>query len=79
MPLHEYRCQDCHRVTSVLEYSWSEGPAPVCANCGGSSMKKLVSGFAFHRSWGESLNWSPGEDTMDDVGEDDAMGEDDLF
>ncbi|MCH7989964.1 MAG: zinc ribbon domain-containing protein, partial [Planctomycetes bacterium] len=38
MPLYDYRCDDCHRVTSLLTYSWSEAAAPVCHRCHGSNL-----------------------------------------
>jgi uncharacterized protein (DUF2267 family) len=34
-------------------------------------MTKLVSRFAFHRAWGDSLNWAPTGETLTDVDEDD--------
>jgi uncharacterized protein (DUF2267 family) len=33
-------------------------------------LTKLISGFAFHRSWGDSLNWAPSGETLNDVNED---------
>jgi putative FmdB family regulatory protein len=71
MPLFEYRCDDCQRASTELAYSWSGGGVPLCRRCGSSNMTKLVSRFAFHRSWGDSLNWAPGGETLTDVDEDD--------
>jgi hypothetical protein len=34
-------------------------------------MTRLVSRFAFHRSWGESLNWVPSGETLGGADEDD--------
>ena len=70
MPVHDYRCQECREVTSVLSYSWSKKLDPVCGKCGNSGLTKLMSGFAFHRPWGESLNWAPSGETLTDVNED---------
>ena len=70
MPVHNYRCQECREVTSVLSYSWSKKLDPVCGKCGNSGLTKLMSGFAFHRPWGESLNWAPSGETLTDVNED---------
>ena len=70
MPVHDYRCQECQEVTSVLSYSWSKKSDPVCRRCGNADMTKLMSGFAFHRPWGESLNWAPSGETLTDVNED---------
>ncbi|MEK7878985.1 MAG: FmdB family zinc ribbon protein [candidate division NC10 bacterium] len=71
MPLFEYRCGDCQRVSTELAYSWSGGGTRPCRGCGSSNMTKLVSRFAFHRSWGDSLNWAPSGETLTDVDEDD--------
>ena len=70
MPVYDYRCADCNQVTSVLTYSWKATSEPACKSCGGGEMTKIISGFAFHRSWGESLNWAPSGETLRDVNED---------
>ncbi len=41
MPLYEYRCQKCDRVTELLQ-SLEEKPARICPHCGGR-LKKLHS------------------------------------
>ena len=38
--------------------------APVCENCGGGSLKRLVSRFALHRSSGAALDWNSGEESL---------------
>lgn len=73
MPVHDYRCQECRGVTSVLSYTWSNKSDPVCRRCGGAKLTKLISGFSFHRSWGDSLNWVPSGETLTDVDEDSAQ------
>ena len=72
MPVYEYRCGDCGRLSSVLSYSWSNTGNLQCKHCGASNFTKLISGFSFHRSWGDSLDWVPSGETMNDVDEDDA-------
>ena len=71
MPLYEYRCDDCQHVNTLLLYSWSTATDNTCRRCGGARLTKLVSRFTVHRSWGESLNWTPSGETMSDVDEDD--------
>lgn len=71
MPLYEYCCQDCRHISTVLVRSWSSAAAPACRRCGGARLTRLVSRFAFHRSWGDSLNWAPSGETLTDVDEDD--------
>ncbi len=52
MPIYEYRCQDCHRRTSILWRSFSEVEAqpPRCGRCGSTNLVRLVSRVAFLRS-----------------------------
>ena len=52
MPIYEYRCQDCHRRTSVLWRSFSEVEAepPRCARCGSTNLVRLVSRVAILHS-----------------------------
>lgn len=59
MPIYEYNCDSCGLRQSRLVYSWSAADALACRQCGGNGLTRLVSGFSFHRSWGESLNWVP--------------------
>ncbi len=59
MPLYEYQCQDCRRRLTVLVRSASNSPEPACEHCGSANLKRLISKFSFHRSWGDSLNWAP--------------------
>lgn len=72
MPLYEYRCDDCQRLTTLLVYSWSKSGSQLCDHCGGSSLTRLLSRFTMGRSWGESLNWAPSGETLRDVDEDDS-------
>ena len=45
MPIFEYKCQQCGHVTEVLQKS-RKATKQTCPQCGGSDMKKLLSGFA---------------------------------
>ncbi len=72
MPLHEYRCEDCRHLSTVLVRGWSTAVTPSCRRCGGAKLTRLISRFAFHRSWGESLNWTPSGETLSDMDEDDS-------
>ena len=49
MPVYEYRCQDCHKVSSVLTFSWTSSK-PKCKHCSGANLTKLISSFSVHRS-----------------------------
>ena len=59
MPIYEYRCNHCGQRQSRLVYSWTPADGLSCKGCAGNDLSRLVSGFSFHRSWGESLNWMP--------------------
>jgi putative FmdB family regulatory protein len=50
MPIYEYRCADCGRLTSVLLRSFSDAPEPRCGRCGGVNLRKLVSRFSTVKS-----------------------------
>jgi putative FmdB family regulatory protein len=71
MPLFEFRCDDCRLKNTLLVYSWSRDADRVCRGCNSSNLTRLVSRFAQGRSWGESLGWAPGGETLTDVNEDD--------
>jgi len=49
MPIYEYRCDACRRLTPVLVRRMDE-PAPACAHCGSSRMRRVMSRFASPRS-----------------------------
>ena len=59
MPIYEYRCRQCGLRQSRLVYTWTAPDSIVCRACAAPDLTRLVSGFAFHRSWGDSLNWMP--------------------
>jgi len=50
MPIYEYRCGDCGRVTSVLVRSFATQVTPTCSRCSGTNLRKLVSRFAVAKS-----------------------------
>jgi putative FmdB family regulatory protein len=43
MPIYEYRCQDCRRVSSFLILNLQEPFTPVCAKCGSASLERILS------------------------------------
>lgn len=46
MPIYEYRCEDCDRVTSVFVRSASAQVQAACEHCGSAKLKKLMSKVA---------------------------------
>jgi putative FmdB family regulatory protein len=45
MPIFEYRCADCGRVTEFLEKADADGEHR-CEECGGADMQKTFSAFS---------------------------------
>lgn len=50
MPLYDYRCNACNATTTVFTQSVFNQVDPVCAQCGGKDLARLVSSFAYHKS-----------------------------
>jgi len=50
MPIYEYCCESCGRLTSQLVLKLAEATAPVCRACGSGQTRRVLSGFAYHRS-----------------------------
>ncbi len=46
MPLYEYQCRDCRRLTEVIQ-RFSDDALTDCSECGGT-LEKVVSAPAFH-------------------------------
>lgn len=43
MPIYEYRCEECAKLSNILVRSPKTAAAPVCQHCGGVRLKKLMS------------------------------------
>ena len=50
MPIYEYLCRDCGKVSSYLVMNMRESFHPVCKRCQGTKMTKLISRVARVRS-----------------------------
>ena len=51
MPLYEYRCDDCQKV-SEFRMKMSDPHPETCPHCGHSALTKLISAAAFHLKGG---------------------------
>jgi putative FmdB family regulatory protein len=71
MPIYEYRCDKCRRVTSVLTTRVTEKVAAVCTHCGGKKMRRLMSRFAMPRSEESRLDSLADPSRIGDVDEND--------
>ncbi len=43
MPIYEYRCQDCRRISSFLILNRQDPFIPVCKQCGSHSLERVLS------------------------------------
>jgi putative FmdB family regulatory protein len=71
MPIYEYRCEKCRRMTSVLTTRVSERVAAICAHCGGKKMRRLMSRFAMPRSEESRMESLADPSRMGDIDEHD--------
>ena len=53
MPIFEYKCSECDKVSEFLESSSSKEKR-VCAHCGSGKLSKMMSTFAPRIKEGES-------------------------
>ncbi len=70
MPIYEFRCASCDRVTSVFTRR-VESPAGVtCEHCGSADTSRAISTFAFSKSESSSFDLGDlgGMGGMDDMG-----------
>lgn len=70
MPIYEYRCNDCNRIFSVLNRSFSEIKDPVCSECNSTSTSRIISKVTVITSWNEFMKDLPSWETMTDFDED---------
>ena len=50
MPIYEYTCAGCGRLTSVFTKSIDAEVKPACKHCGGKKLSRALSKFAYHKS-----------------------------
>jgi putative FmdB family regulatory protein len=50
MPIYEYTCSDCGRLTSVFSKTMNGEVKATCQHCGGRKLKRALSRFAYHKS-----------------------------
>ena len=69
MPIYEFRCQDCRRLTNVFVRTVaSDVPQPVCEHCGSSRTARSLSRFSVSRTAQQVLD-SYGDPALGDVDE----------
>jgi putative FmdB family regulatory protein len=50
MPIYEFKCADCGRLSSIFTKSMGKEFEVTCQHCGGRDLSRAVSRFAYHRS-----------------------------
>lgn len=51
MPIYEYTCRDCGRLSSIFQKSMDAGAnKPSCQHCGSKKLARALSKFAYHKS-----------------------------
>ena len=50
MPIYEYTCGDCGRLTSVFVKSMNATAKAACTPCGSRKLSRSLSRFAYHKS-----------------------------
>ena len=66
MPIYEYQCDGCHRQFQRLMMGKEDEKNIFCPNCGGRSLKKLISRVAYHLSENDRLEaFDPGSRQSD--------------
>ncbi len=48
MPVYEYRCGRCRRVTSVFVRAMKDPEGLACQHCGASQLERMISRVAYH-------------------------------
>ena len=68
MPIYEYRCTECSKITSVFTRKVGAASSATCDACGSTKTERAISNFAFAKS-------SSGDGGFGDMGD---FGGDDM-
>lgn len=50
MPIYEYICNSCNKKVSIFHRTFSDLAELICPSCGSKDLKRIISGFAVHKS-----------------------------
>jgi putative FmdB family regulatory protein len=50
VPIYEFKCRDCGRLTSVFVRSMDASSESTCQHCGSGRLERAFSRFAYHKS-----------------------------
>ena len=74
MPIYEYRCEDCGRVSSFFVRTMREPLQPRCKRCEGEKMTRLISRVARVRSEESRLESLADPSKLGGLDENDSAG-----
>ncbi|HOM29954.1 MAG TPA: zinc ribbon domain-containing protein [Deltaproteobacteria bacterium] len=66
MPIYEYKCTSCGRVTTVLVQGYKDPEGLCCEACSSTGMKRVMSGANYHRSASDRLSSYDPASRLDD-------------
>ncbi len=66
MPIYEYACQSCGKKSTMLILKRDQESNLNCRHCGSDHLKRLLSGFAVHRTEADRLNQVDASKTPDE-------------
>lgn len=55
MPIYEYQCQVCSRISSLLILKAEDEAKIYCTHCRSARLKRVLSRFAVHKTEGQRL------------------------
>lgn len=55
MPIYEYKCRDCGRISSIFTRSVGSAVETSCRHCGSKKLERALSKFAYHKSEADIL------------------------
>jgi putative FmdB family regulatory protein len=55
MPIYEYQCEACRRLTAQLVLKLAEDVSPACRACGNPQTQRVLSRVVYHRTEAQRL------------------------
>jgi putative FmdB family regulatory protein len=56
MPIYEYKCKACGKVSTVFAQGYKDPEGLTCDACGGSDLKRIISRVNYHQSQSDRLS-----------------------
>jgi putative FmdB family regulatory protein len=68
MPIYEFRCQECRKLTSVFRRTVTGDVETACEHCGSANTRRVISAASYHRSTADVVAGlpPPGEERLED-------------